>query len=179
MKRLFIAIDFPCEIKDSLANMCFGIPGAKWVSKDQFHLTLRFIGDTHEKLFLEILEILKDVNVSKFEITLKGVGYFPPRKKPNVLWVGIEESNELMYLKEEIESLLDELGISREPRKFYPHLTLARLKPETPLSKITEFLSSNNLFKTNAIPVTEFHLYSSQLFPSGAIHTKEASYSLL
>lgn len=76
MHRLFIAIDFPDEIKDALANICFGVPAAKWVSKDQLHLTLRFIGDADDHLLDEIAESMHDVNASRFPVTLKGVGYF-------------------------------------------------------------------------------------------------------
>jgi len=66
--------------------------GCKVVSKDQQHLTIRFIGDADDGLFSEVTEILHDVNASRFNLTLKGVGYFPPRGKPNVLWVGIERA---------------------------------------------------------------------------------------
>jgi 2'-5' RNA ligase len=179
MNRLFIAIDFPDVVKESLSNLCFGIPGAKWVSKDQLHLTLRFIGDADDGLFADIMDALDDVNASRFTLSLKGMGYFPPRKKPNVLWVGMEQCEELMFLRDSIEKLLEELGLEPEPRKYSPHLTVARLRPEAPLSKITGFLSANNLFKAEAIPIDEFHLYSSVLMPAGAVHTIEASYELI
>lgn len=179
MHRLFIAIDFPDEVKDALANICFGVPAAKCVSKDQLHLTLRFIGDADDHLFDEIAESMHDVNASRFSVTLKGVGYFPARRKPNVLWVGMEPSEELAFLRDEIENLLEELGLEPEQRKFHPHLTLARLRPEAPLAKITGFLSANNLFKAEGIPIDEFYLYSSVLTPAGAVHTREASYRLL
>ncbi|HUI91386.1 MAG TPA: RNA 2',3'-cyclic phosphodiesterase [Chitinivibrionales bacterium] len=179
MHRLFIAIDFPDETRDAIANICFGVPGAKWVSKDQLHLTIRFIGDADDGLFSEIAQTMHDVNASRFNLTLKGVGYFPPHKKPNVLWVGIEQSEGLMLLRDEVEGLLEELGLEPEARKFSPHLTVARLRPEAPLSKITGFLSANNLFKAEDVPITEFHLYSSVLMPAGAVHTIEESYQLL
>ena len=179
MHRLFIAIDFPDEVRESLANICFGILGAKWVSKDQLHLTIRFIGDADDQLFSDITETLHDVNASRFNLTLKGVGYFPPHKKPNVLWVGMEPCEELMLLRDSVEKLLEELGLEPEGRKFHPHLTLARLRQEAPLSKITGFLSANNLFKAEAVPITEFHLYSSVLMPAGAVHTLEETYQLL
>lgn len=179
MHRLFIAIDFPDETREALANLCFGVPAAKWVSKDQLHLTLRFVGDADDDLFSQIQEALYDVNASQFSLTLKGVGYFPPHRKPNVLWVGIEPSEELARLRDSIEALLEELGLQPEERKYHPHLTLARLRPEAPLAKITGFLSANNLFKAENVPVTEFHLYSSVLMPAGPVHTIEASYQLL
>jgi len=179
MHRLFIAIDFPEDVREALANRCFGVPAAKWVSKDQLHLTLRFIGDADDTLLSDIEETLHDVNASRFCLTLKGVGYFPPRKKPNVLWVGMEPCEPLMVLRDEIERLMEELGLEPEPRKYHPHLTLARLRPEAPLPKITGFLAANNLFKAENIPISEFHLYSSVLMPAGAVHTIETSYQLI
>jgi 2'-5' RNA ligase len=179
MHRLFIAVDLPDEINDSLANMCFGIPGAKWVPKDQMHLTLRFIGDADNALLSDITDILQNVNNSHFSLTLKGVGYFPPRRKPNVLWVGLEPSQELTELRDSVEELIEELGLSGEERKYHAHVTLARLRQEAPIDKITGFLSAHALFKATAIPVTEFHLYSSVLTSDGAVHTKEASFPLI
>lgn len=179
MHRLFIAVDFPDEVNEALANMCFGIPGAKWVPKDQMHLTLRFIGDADNGLFSDIMEILENVNCSRFPLTLKGVGYFPPRRKPNVLWVGIEPLPQLSELRDSVEKLMEELGLPAEERKYHAHVTLARLRQEAPLDKITGFLSAYALFKTEAVPITEFHLYSSVLGPGGAVHTKEASFSLI
>jgi 2'-5' RNA ligase len=179
MHRLFIAVDFPDEVNDALANICFGIPGAKWVPKDQIHLTLRFIGDADDAMLSDITEILEDVNSSGFSLTLKGVGYFPPRRKPNVLWVGIEPSEQLAELKDSIENLLEELELVGEKRKYHAHVTLARLRHEAPLDKITGFLSAHGLFKIESIPVTEFHLYSSELTPDGAVHSKEASFPLI
>jgi 2'-5' RNA ligase len=179
MHRLFIAIDFPDPAAEALCNLCFGIPGAKWVSKDQLHLTLRFIGDADDSELLEISDILEDINCSQFSLTLKSAGYFPPHRKPDVLWVGIDKSDELDLLKAEIECRLRELGFDKEERKFHPHVTLARLKPEAPIDMITGFLSANSLFKVESLPITEFHLYSSVLTTSGAVHTKEASFSLI
>jgi 2'-5' RNA ligase len=179
MHRLFIALDFPDEVRESVSNMCIGVPAAKWVSKDQLHLTLRFIGDADDGLFSEIEDVLHDVNASKFSIALKGVGYFPPRRKPNVLWVGIEPCVALTILREEIEALMEELGLEPEERKYHPHITVARLRPEAPLDRITGFLAANSLFKAENVSISEFHLYSSVLMPAGAVHTVEASYQLI
>lgn len=179
MYRLFIAIDFPDEVKDDIANICFGVPGAKWVPKDQSHLTLRFIGEVDDFYYSRIVESLSGITASRFDLSMKGVGYFPPRNNPRVLWVGIEKNEAVFQLRSAIEKELKEVGVAPEERKFSAHITVARLGPQTPLDKITGFLSANGLFKTNSVPVDAFHLYSSVLTPSGAVHRKEATYSLL
>jgi 2'-5' RNA ligase len=143
------------------------------------HLTLRFIGDADDAMLSDITEILELVNCSQFSLTLKGAGYFPPRRKPNVLWVGIEPSDQLLELRDSIEECMEELALPGEERKYHAHVTLARLRQEAPLDKITGFLSAYALFKIEAAPVTEFHLYSSVLTGDGAVHTKEASFPLI
>jgi RNA 2',3'-cyclic 3'-phosphodiesterase len=179
MHRLFIAIDLPEEVKDHLANICFGVQGAKWVSKDQMHLTLRFLGDVSQSGYHGVSSCLSDVIASRFTMALKGVGFFPPRNKPKILWAGIEKNESLMELRRFIEAPLREIGIEPEERKFAAHITLARLDLRTPLHAITEFLSMNGLLRVEPIVVEEFHLYSSVLTDRGAIHTKEATYTLL
>ena len=177
MIRLFVAIDFPEEIKEMLSRLCFGLPGARWVSEDQLHLTLRFIGEVDGGIFQDIRDGLGDIKADPLTLVLKGTGFFPPRKKPRVLWVGLQKNDLLVTLRNRIEGKLTALGLEPETRKFSPHITLARLK-NTPVSKVTRFLSSNNLFATPPFPVREFYLYSSFLTGKGAIHRREASYPL-
>ena len=177
MHRLFVAIDLPSPAKESLAKICFGVPGARWVPAEQLHLTLRFIGEVEGTLFREIREALAEIDLSPFPLRLRGFGCFPPRKAPRVLWVGIDENETLIQLRNRVEAILVRQGVEPEHRKFAPHITIARLK-ETPLVRLTNFLAGNSLFATEPWEVTEFHLYSSSLSDKGAIHTLEASYPL-
>ena len=177
MPRLFIAVDLPETIKENLESMSFGIPGAKWVSPDQLHLTLRFVGEVDGALFRDIKNILDEVNLARFSLQLKGVGYFPPRKAPRVLWVGLEKSEPLQLLRKKIDSALLRVRVEPEGRKFSPHITLARLK-NTPIQKIANFLAGNGLFSQEPFLVEDFKLYSSVLSPKGAYHKVERIYSL-
>ncbi len=177
MIRLFVAIDLPDAVKNGLSRICFGLPGAKWVQMDQIHLTLRFIGDVDGALFHDISSVLETVQDREFPLAIKGLGHFPPRKDPRVLWVGLEKCDELLSLRKKIDSCLVRLGVKSEKRKFAPHITLARLR-KTPLSRMTTFLAGNALFSLPAFQVTSFFLYSSVLTPKGAIHTQEAVYRL-
>ncbi|MBN2143983.1 MAG: RNA 2',3'-cyclic phosphodiesterase [Candidatus Aureabacteria bacterium] len=178
MVRLFVGIDFPEEIKEKLSELCCGVPGAKWVEKPQMHLTLRFIGETDGGTFKEILDSLADVDIPPFLVTLKGIGYFPPHKEPNVLWAGIEKNEMLLRLKNKIDRVLVQLGLEPESRKFTPHVTLARLK-DTPIPRLIRYMGEHSLFKIPQIPVNDFVLFSSVLSPKGAIHLMEAAYSLV
>ena len=177
MPRLFIAVDLPETIKKNLESMSFGIPGAKWVSPDQLHLTVRFIGEVDGALFRDIKNILDEVNSASFTLQLKGVGYFPPRGAPRVLWIGLEKSEPLQLLRKKIDTRLLRVGVEPEGRKFSPHITLARLK-NSPVHKIANFLSGNGLFSQEPFQVEDFKLYSSILSPKGAYHKVERIYSL-
>ncbi|MDD5675506.1 MAG: RNA 2',3'-cyclic phosphodiesterase [Chitinivibrionales bacterium] len=176
MPRLFVAIDLPEDIRDSLADLYLAIPGARWVNSDQLHLTLRFIGDVDELAFNRVMDNLRGVIFKPFLISLYGVGYFPPRRKPNVLWAGIKESPELLRLQAAIERAIVKSGCEPDHRNFHAHVTLARLRDDAPLGRITDFLAVNALFSAPGIEVTEFHLYSSTLNAEGATHHIEASY---
>jgi RNA 2',3'-cyclic 3'-phosphodiesterase len=177
MIRLFIALDLPQYLQTELKRFCCGLPGAKWVDEQQVHLTLRFIGEVEGSCFKDISEVLENVEMAPFDLQLKGVGCFPPRKKPTVLWVGLETSKELKQLKAQIDSCLKKVNLEPEQRKFSPHITLARLK-ETPVKRLTNYLSGNALYQSLPFTVSEFHLYSSILNHKGAIHSKEVSYAI-
>ena len=157
--------------------MFFGIPGARWIALDQLHLTVRFIGDVDGALFLDIKTALAETNISPFNIQMKGVGHFPPRGAPRVIWAGLEKSEPLLLLRKKIDAALLKIGVTPEKRKFSPHITLARLK-NTPPQKVANFLSGNSLFSQKPFQVDDFKLYSSTLTPKGAIHKVERIYSL-
>ena len=178
MIRLFVAIDLPAAVAVMLEEICRGLRGARWVSTEQLHLTLRFIGEVDGGLFREIREELAGVEAEAFSLRLAGLGCFPPRKAPRVLWAGVEPAGRgLIAVRNRVESCLARLDIEPEGRKYAPHITIARLA-DTPLAELTRYLSANGLFATEEFMVREFHLYSSRLTPKGAVHSIEASYGL-
>ena len=178
MYRLFVAIDLPPDVVAQLQELCCGVPGARWVQPAQMHLTLRFICEVDGGVFQDIKEGLADIEAEGFALQVKGLGVFPPRKTPRVLWAGIEPVEQVSGLRRRIDNVLLGLGLEPEGRKFSPHITLARLQ-DTPLARLGRFLAGNGLFATEVFPVSKFHLYSSQLTAKGAFHTIEASYALL
>lgn len=177
MTRLFIAIAIPPVIKEGLAGMGRSIPGARPVAADQMHLTLRFIGEVEGSRLLDIQETLTEIAHPQFFLRLQGVGVFPPRGTPRVLWAGIQPTDKLLTLRRAIDQNLAAIDIPREKQKFSPHLTLARLT-EPPLHRLQQFLAGNALLRSPEFVVTNFILYKSQLTPRGAIHTLLASYAL-
>lgn len=177
MPRLFVAIDPPLGIRERLTALCCGLPGARWVEPEQLHLTLRFIGDVDGSIRRPVQEALAEVRAEAFSLQLEGIGFFPPRGNPRVVWVGIRKNEELLRLHNRIESVLVRAGLEPEERKFAPHITLARLK-NTPASRIGAYLAQHGLFRTEEFPVNEFLLYSSVLNSRGARHYIEEGYPL-
>ncbi len=175
--RLFTAIELPAEIRERLVRLAVGIPGARWVPEEQLHLTLRFIGEVDGAVGDDIAESLAGVECEPFTVRLKGVGCFPPRRAPRVLWVGVAEPAPLARLKRRIDQVLSGVGIAPEGRKFAAHITLARVA-RSPLGRVTRFLVEHNALALPPFPVTGFTLFSSLLTPKGARHRVEAEYVL-
>jgi RNA 2',3'-cyclic 3'-phosphodiesterase len=177
MIRLFIAIDIPDSLRPILHAMGRGIPGARPISEDQIHLTVRFIGEVESGLAKDVENTLDTVAAAPFNLSIQGVGHFPPRGIPRVLWVGIRPSEELFLLRNRIERQLLACGLPVEQRKFAPHITIARLK-DTPLKRLGEYLAGNSFFQTEEFLVEYFSLYASRLTKKGAIHAVVRCYSL-
>ncbi len=178
MIRLFVAVDLPDAVKDQLGELCSGISGAKWVKREQMHLTLRFIGEVERAQAEAIRTSLSTIHSAPFTMTLEGVGQFPPKGKPRVLWVGLKAPAVLPQLQRQVEETLVALNLPPEDHPFSPHITLARFKmPPTPDS-MRQFMTRHTDFHTDLIPVASFVLYSSVLAPQGPTYRHEAVYPL-
>lgn len=177
MYRLFVAVDIPDSAKEAISFISCGIPGARWVDKEHIHLTLRFIGDVDGRVLKEIQDAFSEIKMKPFTLVINGVGFFPPRQEPRILWTGIEKNEELSRLRNKVENILVRLGLPPEERKFSPHITIARLR-DTPVERAGRYLSEHGLFKLEPFEVNEFHLYSSTLNSKGPKHIKEASWPL-
>ncbi len=175
MARLFVAIDLPAPIQERLAHLCSGLPGARWIPPEQMHLTLRFIGEVSSETAGQVREVLHEVRSGPFHLQLEGVGFFPPRGNPRVVWAGIRPSGPLVVLRNRVESVLRAAGLEPEGRKFAPHITLARLR-STPAKRVASYLAHNGLFLSEEFPVKGFTLYSSVLSHRGAKHFVEQVY---
>lgn len=153
------------------------IPNARPVPAEQLHLTLKFIGEVDGSKLLDIDDALKEIILPKFSLCLKGVGTFPPRGTPRILWAGIDHVERTTALRNSIERVLAAVDIPRDKKKYTPHLTLARLR-NCPIKHLQQFLAGNAFLQTDEFPVVNFHLYSSKLTKKGALHTIESSYPL-
>jgi 2'-5' RNA ligase len=179
MPRLFIAAGLPERIRDDVSDLFEAIPGARWTEDAKLHITLRFIGEVDDGVARRVDSVLRGVSFTPFTLTLKSTGFFPPRGRPKVLWCGISRSEELMRLQKQIErGLTSKAGLPPQDKKFYPHITIARLTGAQD-EKLARFLSVNSLFETEEFMVSGFALYSSALNRGGAVYTKESEYKMV
>lgn len=178
MPRLFVAIELPEPLREQLAGLRCGLPGARWVPPEQFHLTLAFLGEVVGPQFQAVKEGLHGVRSDPFEVELASSGRFPPRGKASVVWIGIHDPTEVTGLAGEVDRSLSRRGLPRDTRRFAAHVTLARLRG-APGREVDLYLQSLAGYRSEAFPVTEFHLYSSHLGRTGAQHRVEASYPLI
>jgi 2'-5' RNA ligase len=176
MIRLFTAIEIPEAIRTRLTFLQGGIPSARWSPVENFHLTLRFIGEVSETTASDIDGVLEGLNGQGFTLTLKGVGEFGGRD-PRALWVGVAPSEPLMRLAAKIESALQRMGLEAETRKYSPHVTLARLR-DAPIGKVREFLAAHAMFESTPFAVREFALFSSHMRAGGSQYQVERTYEL-
>ena len=89
MIRLFVAVELPQQVRDRLADLHYGLPGARWLDADALHLTLRFIGEVDQAQAIDIDAALLRVAAPAFAIDLVGAGHFASRGRARVLWVGV------------------------------------------------------------------------------------------
>jgi 2'-5' RNA ligase len=176
--RLFVGIGFPPELKLQLSLLSSGIPGARWVDPGNFHLTLRFIGETSEAVAADIDDALTRLRVRRFTLQLAGTGVFGGADKPRSLWVGVERSAELVALRDKIEQALVRVGLPPEARKFSPHVTLARLNKPV-LAALRAFLVTHAQFRAGPLPVEGFSLIASFQTKAGSVYEDQADYPLL
>ena len=176
MPRLFTGVEIPDDVAFDLDLMRGGISGARWIDRESYHITLRFIGDIDEGLAREISYELDGVEAKPFQLRLSGCGVFGGNK-PHTLYAGIEESAELRRLQSIHERICQALGLPPEPRKFAPHVTLARLK-EPDLQALHRFIASHNLYKSRVFEEARFVLFSSRPSRGGGPYAVEESYRL-
>ena len=177
MMRLFVALDLPWELRERLAMLAGGIPGARWVPPENHHLTLRFIGETPKHRAEEIDTALAALRAPGFPLTLAGIGCFAKGSKAVSLWVGVERNPALDHLQNKIETALRRAGLEPERRRFAPHVTLARLDNVSE-AKLAAYVQAHNLFRAEPVPVGHFTLFSSRLGKEQAVYTPEVEYEL-
>ena len=176
MPRLFTALEIPHNAAMSLSLLRGGLPGARWIDIENYHLTLRFMGDVEHHVADEIADALARVRRVEFRMGLSGLGVFGG-KKPHSLFAVPTASPDLVELQAEIERICQRLRLPPDPRKFTPHVTVARLR-NTPPHLLAPYLSSRGNFHVPPFTVSRFVLMSSKESVGGGPYIVEEDYPL-
>ncbi|MDK1490977.1 RNA 2',3'-cyclic phosphodiesterase [Sinorhizobium sp. 7-81] len=176
MPRLFTALEIPRNAAMSLSLLRGGLPGARWIDVENYHITLRFIGDVDGRTADEIVERLDRIERPEFQLQLTGTGAFGS-KKPHSVWAGVSNEPEMFALQAEIERICQRIGLPPDPRKFTPHVTLARLRSSR-VEDVVNYLSGRGNFLTSPFTVSRFVLLSSRDSVGGGPYLTEEVFPL-
>jgi RNA 2',3'-cyclic 3'-phosphodiesterase len=197
--RLFVALQIPEAVRDSLAELSAQLrkvcPRARWVPLKDAHVTLKFIGEVSPAQAKDIrgaLELVtqkmpvlmrtslrdKVPDLAPFPLHFAGLGFFPDAKRPRTFWAGVDGGPALARLATAIESSIVPLGIPRESRAFHPHITLARLDAGTDTNALRAAIAGKDKTEFGRAKIIEFSLFQSVLKNPGAEYTRLATYPL-
>ena len=176
MPRLFTGLDIPDTVSDRLLSVRGGLSGARWITPDHYHITLRFIGDIDEQLASDVYAILARVSRQPIPIVVEGITAFGG-DRPRALVAKVAPTPALMELQAEHERLMRRVGLPPEPRKYTPHITLARLRDTSPF-ELANFLSAVGHWPSMRFTAEAFNVFSSRASTGGGPYVVEASYPL-
>ncbi len=143
----------------------------KIVKEGNIHFTLRFFGDTIRPRLDQIKARLDEIDFNQFEIEVAGVGSFPNKRRPRIIWVGVtQNASKVMSLKDEIDSSLIDVGYQPEKREYTPHATIARVRHVKDSRRIADNLESLADAIIGKMNVTRVTMMKSTLTPSGPIY---------
>ncbi len=176
MPRLFTGLEIPADLAMDLAMMRGGLSGARWIDVENYHITLRFIGDIDDATAREVRASLEQIRRKPFTVTIETLDSFGG-SKPRAIVAKAKPATQLVELQAQQERLLQRIGIAPEPRKFTPHVTLARLRAASSMA-VANYLSSRGFFLSRRFEAQRFVLFSSRASTGGGPYVVEAAYPL-
>jgi RNA 2',3'-cyclic 3'-phosphodiesterase len=176
MPRIFTGLEVPPSVAQSLSMLRGGLPGARWIDPENYHLTLRFIGDVDDQIEREVASLLARVRRKPFELRFDALSSFGGRR-PRAVIAMLAQTAELMELQAEHERLMQRIGLEPEGRKYTPHVTLARLR-DSSSHQVADYLASRALIEPLPFSVSRFVLFSSRASVGGGPYVVEAAYPL-
>lgn len=175
--RLFIAVELPQQIREQIARIVAQLrqvgADVRWEETPKLHVTLKFFGNVEQHRLSNITAGLEELacTIVPFDVQYTGIGRFPPKGDPRVLWIGVREgASALQTLAHAIEESMAALGFEREQRAFHPHVTIGRVKGQTHMRSLLRTMESLT-FESQPTRVTHIALVKSELKPSGSVYT--------
>ncbi len=176
MPRLFTGLELPDAVAGQLALLRGGVAGARWLEPEDYHITLRFIGDIDARTASDIAETLADIRRPKAPVRFEELSWFGG-DKPRAIVAKVRAEPALMDLQAEQERRLRRIGIEPETRKYTPHVTLARLRG-VGQAAVADYLASRGALVADPFMAERFVLYSAREGSGGGPYVVEAAYPL-
>ncbi len=176
MPRLFTGLEIPSDTGLMLSMLRGGLRGARWIDPENYHLTLRFIGDIDDRTADEVVAALDRIHREPVEIRLNGLGSFG-NGKPHAVWARVEPTAQLAELQAEQERILQRISLPPERRKYIPHVTIARCKTSTN-EDVAKWLSERGNFQAQPFVAGRFVLFSAKASVGGGPYLVEEAYPL-
>jgi RNA 2',3'-cyclic 3'-phosphodiesterase len=176
MPRLFTGLELPDAVVWQLALMRGGVVGARWLEPEDYHITLRFIGDVDGGVARDIEETLGDIRRPKALVSFEELSWFGG-DKPRTIVAKVRAEPALMDLQAEQERRLRRIGIEPETRKYTPHVTLARLRGASQAA-VANYLAARGALLAESFTTERFVLYSAREGSGGGPYVVEAAYPL-
>ena len=176
-KRLFVAIDIPEVTKQHLLELNPHLPGVRWIKPEQMHLTVSFLGNVGPIAEDTLREKLAAIRFTAFFIPVTGLGTFPPKGRPNVIWTGVGTGHpQLFHVYKKVQEAALGAGLEPDLRRWTPHITIARCR-DVAEGAIRPLLKENAELDLGLVRVENFSLYSSIPGPLGSAYTRELEVS--
>ena len=177
MPRLFTGLEVPREVALALSLKRGGLLGARWIDPENYHITLRFIGDVDHHTASEVADMLdRLIDSEAFTVKLDHLGSFGG-DRPRALFAGVENNAALVRLQAAQERVLQRCGLAPEGRKFVPHVSLARLRGASAM-EVAQFIALAGRFMPLEFQVRRFVLFSSTDSVGGGPYLVEQAYRL-
>jgi len=176
MRRIFTGLELPVGVAQSLSMLRGGLPGARWIDPENYHLTLRFIGDVDDIVAREVESLLGMVRRAPLELRFDALSSFGGRR-PRAVIATLAQTPALMELQAEHERLMQRVGLEPEGRKYTPHVTLARLR-DTSSRQVADYLATRAFIAPLPFKASRFVLFSSRASVGGGPYVVEAAYPL-
>lgn len=179
MHRLFVALRPPPAIRAALTAAMGGVPGARWQDDEQLHATVRFIGAVERRQAEDIAAALAQVAATPVAARIDGTGTFEHRGRADTLWTRLVPADPLAALHRKVEQALARAGVAPDPRRYLPHITLARLpRAGHDAAALARWLADHAALATPDFALAHLYLYESHLARDGARYEAVARWAL-
>jgi 2'-5' RNA ligase len=174
--RTFIAVPLSAELQQAIRriqrDLADALPDMRWVRPETIHLTLAFLGDIPQESLENVASSMLSIGelFAPFEAQVAGLGAFPSRVRPRVIWLGLEKCSPLLQMQAVLTEIVTTAGLPVEDRPFTPHLTLGRCRSQRRMPEAGRVFERFETMTVGTLTVDRVVLYESRLQPGGAVH---------